>query len=220
MADSPGKRKNVQGGGENMKKLAAIIVVMMVICVSGCGAKEETKQTSEPEQPAVSDDASTEKEDTKEEAKQESEVEVIQQERQDPVSEAVQEESVMLRTEEELPENCLSVVVTPEMGYTYTVYGEFYDYRRMENCDCGVALIRPKARGGRDYTEYPSARMSCYIPPAVMDGLEALLQEDEDTVFKFTMRNNADCGGYIELPAIIVDFEVITLDEIPAWGGL
>ncbi len=164
-----------------MRKKVAMMMVMMAVCVSGCGAKEKVRQNTEPE--------------------------IVQ----------VRDEIVTMQ--EELPEECFSIAVTPNTDYTYTVYGRLRSCDRLTNSDCGVAAIQPLYEGGEPYEDYPW--ITCYIPTEVMDKLEKLdySSADETTAFKITLNNDTDAGGFISLPRIMVDFTEITVDEIPIWGG-
>lgn len=123
------------------------------------------------------------------------------------------------KTQKEATEGSFSVVVNPDTGYTYTVYGRLHDYERLTGSDCGVVAIQPLTEGGESYEGYPW--MTCYVPSGVMDKLEALDYSpmDETVAFAATIQNDTDGGGFIDLPEIMVDFEQITVGDIPVWGG-
>lgn len=118
----------------------------------------------------------------------------------------------------ELTGGSFSVTVTPT-EYSYVVYGRIADYDRLTASAYGVVAIQPLDKGGEPYEGYPW--MTCYVAPEVMDQLEATDYDmlDETVAFEVTIRNSVDGGGFIDLPEIMESFKMITVDEIPAWGG-
>lgn len=115
-------------------------------------------------------------------------------------------------------EDSFSIMVTPD-DYSYVVYGRIADYERLTGSDCGVVAIQPLEKGGEPYEGYDW--MTCYVAPEVMNQLENTDYDmlDETVAFEMTIRNDVDGGGFIDLPEIMESFKMITVDEIPVWGG-
>lgn len=114
------------------------------------------------------------------------------------------------------------VHVTPDDSYVYTVYGKIRDLKQLTNSDVGVVVVQPLATGGQPYEDYPW--LTCYVPTEIFTQLEGVawksIPENDEIAFALQVCNDADSGGFLHLPNILVDFQEIAVADIPAWFGL
>lgn len=130
------------------------------------------------------------------------------------------------------PSSSSSVTVTPD-NYTYTVYGQFHQLSTIQggNGYYGLAAFEPytcSKDGIRYYEEY--GWRSCYVPLEALreisnpidpeDPSSGFYDPSEERYFKVEMANEANGGGYISLPSVVLKVEEITARDIPAWSGL
>lgn len=114
------------------------------------------------------------------------------------------------------------VHVTPNDSFVYTVYGKIRDLKQLTNSDVGVIAVQPLTAGGQPYEDYPW--LTCYVPAEIFTQLEGVawksIPENDEIAFALQVCNDADNGGYLHLPSILVDFQEIAVADIPAWFGL
>lgn len=111
------------------------------------------------------------------------------------------------------------IPVNTDDGYEYTVYGRVVSSQRINGSEHGVVAIEPLYEGGTDYAGYEW--LDCYVSAEVFDRIEEAdynLMDDQRAI-KATIRNSADGGGFISLPAVLMDYEEIDSKDIPVWGG-
>ena len=125
--------------------------------------------------------------------------------------------------------NSSTIAITPD-DYTYTVYGQLHQLTTLGEGDSyGLVAFEPYTRskdGVKYYEEY--GWHSCYIPRSELNKISELVdpenpglgfKEPEERFFKIEMTNDANAGGYIDLPNIILRVEEITEHDLPAWTG-